>query len=466
MRSWIMAAALMSVPAASAGEEAIPIGNRRELFVDHHLIAKLDGAELRLHRPVMREVVLEHDKPWEGNTSGYHTVFQDGDLYRMYYRGSHHEGKKEAHPPVTCYAESKDGIRWTRPELGLFEFRGSKKNNIVWAGKGTHNFCPFVDKNPACKPDEKYKAVGGLKRLEGGLVAFTSADGTRWRLMSDKPIITDGAFDSQNLVFWDAVRSEYRAYYRDFRKGVRDIKTATSKDFRRWTRGRWLQYPGAPTEHLYVNQVQPYYRAPHLLVGFPVRYIGNRGSLVEGLFMTSRDGRSFQRWGEAVIRPGGNRDRWHNRSNYIWLGLVETKSDLPGAGNELSLYTNERYYKGRGVKTRRYTYRIDGFVSINSPLRGGRALTKPLTFSGRELRLNVATSAAGSVRVAIQTAAGGPIDGFRLGDCAEIYGDDLGRVVKWRGSADLRALAGKPVRLLLALKDADVYAFQFVGRKP
>ena len=69
--------------------------------------------------------------------------------------------KKAAHREVTCYAESRDGIHWTKPELGLFEFNGSKQNNIVWDGPGTHNFTPFLDTNPACPPDAKYKALAG-----------------------------------------------------------------------------------------------------------------------------------------------------------------------------------------------------------------------------------------------------------------------------------------------------------------
>ena len=145
-------------------------------------------------------------------------------------------------------------------------------------------------------------------------------------------------------------------------KGFRDIKTAVSKDFVNWSKPVWLDYMGAPDEHLYVNQIQPYCRTPHIFLGFPARFIENRGSLVEGLFMSSRDGKTFKRWGEAIIRPGLNKDRWHNRSNYILWGLVETASDLPGAVNELSIYSNERYYKKDGVVIRRHTYRIDGFV--------------------------------------------------------------------------------------------------------
>ncbi len=96
------------------------------------------GASLRLHHPVPQERVLVHDQPWEGSGSGYHSVFQDGDLYRMYYKAWHLEpspGKlnNKSHPLYCCYAESNDGIRWRKPELGLHEFQGSKKNNIAIA---------------------------------------------------------------------------------------------------------------------------------------------------------------------------------------------------------------------------------------------------------------------------------------------------------------------------------------------
>ena len=105
--------------------DVLDIGSRRELFADDFLIGKLAGdVKQVLHQPEPKEVILVTGKPWEGNTSAYYTIFQDGDLYRMYYRGSHASGPggKGTHPEVTCYAESKDGVHWTKPELGLFEF--------------------------------------------------------------------------------------------------------------------------------------------------------------------------------------------------------------------------------------------------------------------------------------------------------------------------------------------------------
>ncbi|HUU23352.1 MAG TPA: hypothetical protein VM389_12530 [Phycisphaerae bacterium] len=469
----VAAVAILAAATAAFAGSAKPfeLAARRELLVDDRLIEKLEGqAGLQLHSPVPAAVALVHDKPWEGNTSAYVTVFRDGRKYRMYYRGWNHAGgagDKATHPPVACYAESEDGVSWVRPALGLFEFEGARDNNIVWTGRGCHNFAPFLDANPDARPQEKYKALGGVHE-EGGIRLFGSADGTRWKALSDKPVITSKAFafDSHNLAFWDTARSEYRVYFRTWPGGRRGISTATSKDMVHWSEPAALEYPGAPAEHLYTAQILPYHRAPHLLLGFPARFIEPRGALVEGLFMTSRDGRTFRRWPEAYLRPGPSGDRWGNRSGYIWYGLVETESALPGAGKELSLYANEAYYQGGGARTRRYTCRLDGFVSLHAPMAGGAMQTRPLTFSGSNLLLNVSTSAAGGVRVEVQDADGKPLEGLAAADCTEIYGDSTDRLVRWGARDDLTALRGQPVRLRFVLKDADLYAFQFAPAAP
>ena len=184
--------------------EPIDIGSRRELFVDDHLIERISGTgTLRLHHPIPREVSIVHDAPWEGTASGSHTVFQDGDRYRMYYRGWNFwfaKGMLHFSKPVTCYAESKDGIHWKKPDLGLVEFEGSKKNNIIRNGIGGLNFAPFIDHNPACPPEARYKAVGGVL-AEGGMHVFKSKDGIRWSPIQQNAVLTKGPFDSVNLAF-------------------------------------------------------------------------------------------------------------------------------------------------------------------------------------------------------------------------------------------------------------------------
>lgn len=471
--------------------EPIAIGSRRELFVDQSLIDKMDGARLRLHRPTPQEVSLERNEPWEGNVSGYTTVFQDGGLYRMYYRGLHTiytQGKVVSpHRELVCYAQSTDGIRWTRPELGLVEFDGSTNNNILWDGPGSHNFTPFKDTNPTCSAEARYKAFGcGGGAKERGLYAFQSPDGIRWTMIRPEPVITKGAFDSQNVGFWDAVRGEYRAYVRDFRDG-RDIRTCTSGDFLHWTEPVFLTYSPARISQLYTNGVIPYYRAPHVFLGFPTRYT-DRGwtrstealpqleyrklvasssrrsgtAVTDGMFMTSRDGLSFCVWPESFLRPGLRaEDAWFYGDNYQNWGLVETASHLEGAPNELSIYVSEAARQVNGNRLRRFTIRIDGFVSVEAPLGGGEVVTKPLVFDGDVLSINFSTSAAGSIRVELQNEDGSAVEGRSLADASEIFGDALDRVVHWTGGPDVGKLAGKPVRLRFLLKDADLYSFQF-----
>jgi hypothetical protein len=455
--------ALLAPLAGAADEPPLQLGSRRELLVDDFLIDRMEGVALTLHKPEAREVVLTCDAPWEGNTSGYFTVFEDEGRFRMYYRGWHFDPatKKETHAATTCLAESRDGLVFTKPKLGLFEFEGSKENNIVHTGdEATHNFTPFKDQSPAADPRARYKALGGVRQLLEGkskavLRAYGSPDGVHWSPLAEEGVITAGAFDSQNLAFWDAERGEYRAYWRIFSNKVRAIRTATSKDFLHWENQADLTYGDAPTEHLYTNAVRPYFRAPHLFIGFPTRF-QPANQQVEPVFMTSRDGVRFRRWSDALIPITAPQDRDGNRSNYMTNGLLQ----LPGQDRELSVYATEAYYAGPGGRVRRFVYRTDGFVSARAEARG-TLLTKPLIFAGAELALNIASR--GVTRAELQDAAGQPIAGFALGDCTAIQGDFIDHIVEWKGGS-LAKLSGKAVRLRVELEDADLYALQFRSR--
>jgi hypothetical protein len=503
-------ASLFTVPTqlpAAGTTEAVDIGSRRELFIDAYLIDKIQGARQRLHHPVPREIAIVHDAPWEGTGSGYHSIFHDGEKYRMYYKAWHLEVEQgklntKRHPLYCCYAESDDGIRWRKPELGLYEFNGSKKNNIIMipGPVGSVKVDPghpavFKDENPAAKPDAQYKAIF----RSSGLLPYKSPDGFRWSPMTEQPILQGlGAFDSQNLAFWDPSIRKYRAYWRIFTSGTttdknwkpagyRAIRTAVSDDMLNWTQVKDITYTDSPVEHLYTNQIKSYLRASHLLIGFPTRYIDRKWAestkslpdleqrrlrsssserygtaITEGLLMVSRDGLHFKRWNEAFLRPGIQRPgTWQYGAQYIGWHLVETPSSLPGAPNELSLYATESYWHGKGSALRRYTLRLDGFVSINAPMKGGELVTKPIRFAGDRLEMNLATSAAGSIRVEIQDADGNPIPGYELANCQEQFGDTLNLTVKWNKGNSLGDLAGQAVRLRFEIKDADLYSFQF-----
>jgi hypothetical protein len=477
---------LAALPAAAAGgpKDGAPgvpeIGSRRQLFLDRQLIESLQDARLVLHAPIPREVVFKFDAPWEGGMSGYVTVLRDGDEFRMYYRGG-----GETTQEVTCLAVSRDGIDWTRPELGLFEFQGSTRNNIIYRGQRkayweSHNFTPFVDTNPAATPQARYKAMalGRHTLADGetvkGLVVLGSPDGIHWKPLHDGAVITQGSFDSQNVAFWDAARSQYVCYLRDGRPTphgdrVRSIRRASSADFLHWTQPEWLDFGPAPLEHFYVNNIAPYFREPSLYVGFPMRFVPQRKTIgaearaVDGVsdavLISSRDGLHFDRtFEEALLRPGLDPRNWghaHGNNTPAW-GL------LPMSPGEMSLYWAEHY--GDTPQMRRGVFRVDGLASLQGGRQGGSLVTRALRFAGRTLRLNYSTSAVGSVRVELQDADGVPLPGYRLDDCLEIFGDELDRAVAWKGGGDLSALASRPLRLRIVLNDADLYSFQFVDQ--
>jgi len=454
-----------------AADGVIDVGARRQLFVDDFLTASQSGVELVQHKPMPREVVLVCDAPNEGNISAYYTFLQDGDKFRSYYRGAHFDeaAKKATHRELTCYAESRDGLTWAKPSLGLFEFNGSKDNNIILYGpEGTHNFAPFKDTSPDCKPEARFKALAGGSMLVKGkkkscLHAYQSADGIHWSKIVPNAVITDGAFDSQNIAFYDEVRGEYRAYWRYFSKGytdergwkpegVRAIRTATSKDFIHWENQADLRYGDAPAEHLYTNAIQRYDRAPDLFIGFPTRF-QPKNQQVEPVFMSSRDGVNFKRWPEAIIPITAPKDRQGNRSNYMARGLLH----LPGDATEMSVFATEAYYAGPASRVRRFTYRMDGFVSAQAKAEG-TLTTKTITFAGSKLALNVVSK--GESKVEVQDPEGKAMPGFSLEDCTPINGDSIDQAVTWKGG-DLKSLAGTSVRLRFALKEADLYSLKF-----
>jgi hypothetical protein len=440
------------------------LGSRPEMFVETSLIDQKTNVSLQLATPIRREVVLTTDQPWEGPHSAYFTAFQDGDRVRLYYRGF--VPKDNSDQQVTCYAESPDGIHFTRPALGLFDFNGSTSNNIVYRGTASHNFAPFLDKNPAAKPAAKYKALGGLA---GHLFAFASPDGIHWTKMSEEPALTKGAFDSLNIAFWDTLKKEYHAYSRcwtsgDF-KGHRDIQSNRSKDFLHWDEPEHNQYhvqEGAkvPTEDFYTSATLPCPGAEQIYLAFPKRFVPSRKKfpdyhemgVSDAIFMSSRDGINWDRsFLEAWVRPGLDPHNWTQRSNMPAWGILETD---PG---EFSTYISE-HYGWPDNRLRRLTVRRHGFASVHAGAAGGEFTTVPLQFTGINLLINYATSAAGSIRIEVQDTDGKAIPGFTLPDMPPLFGDELDAGINWKTKSDIASLIAKSVRLRFVMRDADLFS--------
>jgi hypothetical protein len=461
----------------------LDIGMRRELFIDNLLIDQMDGANLKLHTPRSGGVAIRFgasEGDVDSHRSGYTTVIKDDDTYRLYYRGRGYERTPRGFESLTCYAESTDGVHWTKPDFGLVEVDGSRHNNVILADGW--QFSPFLDTRAGVPSEERYK---GNARHEGGLKGYVSADGIHWTESTGDVMVPNALsnhFDTQSTMFWSEAEGCYVLYARHNEGGKRSTARSTSPDFAVWSEQTPMSYSDTgtttPSEHLYTNQTHPYFRAPHIYISLPARIFFDRRTLTpeelefaerefdpqggqpkdcsDGVLLTSRAGTTQYDFTfmESFIRPGIGASNWTSRDNYPTLGVVQT------GPSEMSLFVN-RDYGQRTAYLERMTLRLDGFSSLNAPYAGGKMITRPFVFAGDELTINYATSAAGSIRVELQDEAGVPIPGYGAQDCRELIGDEIERVVAWNGGSAVGALSGKTVRLRFVMRDADVYSFRF-----
>ena len=452
--------------------EIIDLKDKREIFVDCHLIEKLQGINLKMHTPIDEGPVFFFNKPWEGAFSGYVTIVKDNNIYRAYYRGAPRANDGSL-IETTCYAESKDGITWIKPNVSIYEVNGTLENNVVLANAApiTHNFSPFLDLNPEIKSDERFKALGGT--MSSGLVAYASSDGKLWKKLNTNAVFRKGEFDSQNVVFWSESEECYVCYFRTSNKGFRSVSRTISDDFINWSEPEAMTFGDTPMEHLYTQQTSPYFRAPHIYIAIGGRFMPGRQVLTEvqakefnvnpgyfkdcsdAFFMTSRGGNVYDRtFMEAFIRPGIGFDNWVSRSNYPALNVVQTSP------TEMSVYVNQDYAQPT-AHLHRYSLRLDGFTSLSAPYKGGEVLSKAFTFSGKELEINYSTSAAGELKFEIQDEYGKPIPGYTMDDSDTIIGNEISRIVTWKGNKNVKPLASKTIRLRIFMKDADLYSIKF-----
>ena len=247
-------------------KNAVPrqIGSRVELFVDDWLIEKMDGVTKKLHSPTPQNAAIVIDKPWESPHIAYVTVFEDVSeagmkRCRMYYRSM--SNKKDGTPSYTGYAESKDGITWQKPMLGIINCKGSTENNLVFDEQqttnphGGNNLGPFKDTNPTVKESERYKALIPFRVPGVGspLMAVAAPDALRWKTMQDKAVDDKWKYESEktNYTFWDTNNRRYVVYIRawddeGFLKGMRHVARLESDDFVNWSNMQFIDFGDAP----------------------------------------------------------------------------------------------------------------------------------------------------------------------------------------------------------------------------
>lgn len=455
----------------------------RHLFLDPAFVQDAKGVALHVNPPQQREIVIRPDKPWEQlMISFYLTVLDEEGKLRMWYICRDKQNR-----PNVAYAETRDGVHWTKPNLGIVDYDGSKENNLV----GLTSLEGVVFRDPNAPPQERYAYV---THLSAGMTRYYSPDGLHWR--RDKtPLLRLGA-DTQNITFWDERLGKYVLYLRAwncpdvkhrYRKVVRtEVSSLTTpldvgpspKSIYFWGKDKMPvigdEFPTVfaadekdpPDSDVYTISAQPYPPDPRWYVGFPS--------------MFQREGRTSE--GRLEVHFAGSRDgiTWHryDRKPYAPLGLAGSESaNMTFMGPGLVIRGDELWQYGTGFHSRhgdmearkrktdgviyRYVQRLDGFVSLDFDNAGGCCVTAPVKVDGPRLLLNVDTTVLGQLRVGLQDADGKPINGFGTDDCKVLRTNSTRAEVSWTGGRDLVTLKGREVRLSLAGSRAKLYSFRF-----
>ena len=487
--AWVMASIV--VGSAWAQTKPWPVGSQKQLFFDDRFIAESENVRIVMNQPRKLGPVLKPDSRWEDfRLTSYFTVLQEGDLCRMYYSCFSEDQWNFADPEVTwrdyaflCYAESKDGIHWHKPNLGIVQYDGSTDNNIL--ARSIVDGTVFLD--PHDIPERRYKLLHTVGPHQGGLKISCSADGIHFKL-SEKSVVPWEP-DSQQNMFFDTRHGKYVAYLRAIREVMgskadnwRMVMRCEVDDLEDWSDAKpeivfRPDKQDPPDVDFYTNAcllypwaADAYFMFPAVYHHFPAGY-GNDG-LLDIAAAASRNGIDWKRPDRGPYIPLGQRGEWDAMFNMMGVGIVRQGDKLlqyyngvdfgHGATRKESLHIEQAQGRRRWGWMGAVQQRLDGFYSVDSTYEGGELTTPPIVFAGNRLQLNIDTSSAGSAKVEICDARGVPIPGFSLQEASTIMANDVRHLVSWGKNTDVSSLAGQPIRLRVQSRSTKLYAFQFV----
>lgn len=473
------AAILLTAATVGAAEPTIDLRRAPLLFADDAGVARREGIFRTVHPGRTRaEPVLVADQPWEHlRVYMWGTVHYDAatDAYAMWYMG-------RPPPPLTgtrnLYAVSSDGLRWTKPKLGLFEFNGSRDNNMLGVGGGSLALLvDTFDPDPA----RRFKRFA---HRSGGYFASFSRDGIHWVEPGGRPVLTAG--DTITLT-QNPTTGEYLAYHkRPLDRGgvdVRAVWLARSRDFASWSEPRlvlaadaadqdWAMQPGERAE---IYDMAVYTHAAGYL-GFPAVFRNKPQVVTPAMkaagavaadgpldiqLATSADGADWRRsWPRVAMIPRGA------PGSFDGGGILGVACAPVHTANETWVYYSAiNATHGAPVPPKRMTigraeWRRHGFVSADAGPQGGEIETKPVYVGSGGLEVNVDAS-RGEARVALLAADGAPLPGYEFEACEPLSRDAVNWRPRWGGRPAFPA--GKPVRVGVRITNARLFSIESVN---
>jgi len=504
----------------------VPVGLQKQLMVDDYVIAEKQNVTREAGRATKHGVVMKPTLPTDFQTGKVHDGPDGGagysfgescfcwffsphwdpgkKMFRLWYMASKRPGSGLA------YAESHDGINWTKPLIS----KDGKSNLVNWNSPlpilrrnektfdlfdiGLDGVTVTIDPSLPYGSPEKYKVafypnIGGNDcRTRLGY----SADGINWSFYNKGFPVTGRAADFSNQIFWDPIRKRYLLLCRqDYAaggglgelRGVRIMEHEKNNDLKNHP-AAWktlttfvLDDPDKtviPGTQVPVYQIHTfplwYYEGVYFAltdvlaatnrpvpVGKQDFHKRHEVGVWEFYMAPSRDAVNFDFAAAAYPRkpliprgPDGSFDK----------DCARPPANIITHGDEHWIYylgTNERW--GARVWDARLALaklRLDGFFFLEAKDKPGTVVTKPFKLEGNGLQVNV-EAPAGRIRVEILDENGKPIPGFSGKDATECRAvDNLRLKAAWKKHKDLSALKGKVVRIRFRLRNARLYAFQ------
>ncbi len=436
----------------------------RFLLLDSRVVETAENVKLALgktrksaHNPLMAE-----DKPWEQRFDNlYANVIYDEESgsYKCWYSpfivdnsadGMTLEQRRQTRyrPPdnremAICYAVSKDGIHWEKPELGLVEFNGSTRNNILWRGPhGAGVFKDLRDPDPA----RRYKMLFKGNRIS---VAF-SADGIHWGEAISCPE-ADVAGNTHNNAFWAPNLGKYVGITRTWgNEHGRQVARTESDDFLKWTKAK-VVLEGLDKGH------QTY--------AMPVFFHGGVYLGLVAIFDPKED----RVWAELAWSP--DTVRWHRicpgtpliansekELAYDW-GCVYAGAYPVFLKDEIRIYyggSDWHHGNWRNAYLCMATLRPDGFAGYE-PIDSenvARITTTPIVWTGGAIRISADVSKGGAVTVTVLDE-----QKRKLAEAEPITETVSDGSVRWKEGFSLETLKGNEIRLRFELRDSKLYSF-------
>ncbi len=510
----------------------IDIGSTKQLFVDDYLIDGMTNT-----RPIMNPAVkvkenpiLRPERPWEGTHLALQMVVYDNEeqIFRMWYSPGQHVGQRQGDTIVmtnayegprhaSCLATSEDGIHWERPELGLVEFKGSTRNNLLPPQSSMPELFPperkpgftfFDDPHEkeagkrfkglvrtfgalALDPDGQQAASGAVPAAPPGMKfhLYYSPDGREWTACESNPVIDyspkPGRWGPTNFMGWDPIRQVYAVHMENNLHwhgplGKRVIGRAESPDMIHWSEAETIL---VPTEH--DTPDTEYYAMP--VIAYEGLYVGmlwnfrTTNLTHHPQIVFSRDGIHYNREFREPFIVRGPRDDFDANSVYARAPIVHGDRILVYYYGTNSRSPEQAFDLGDKATTAigLATLPLDGFVSLDGSKGtlgayrpadigpGSQMVTRSFSFSGTQLYLNMQApprfNSSGSCEVQVEILAPNyeRIPGFTVDDADVLTTTGTAHVASWNGQSDVSQFLGRAIRLRFYIKSAKLYSFQF-----